>query len=904
MKRHQPVIRHGWHRLATVLTAVIAMAGVLTAVSPNQAWASGDDPAYKSLKKANNPDWMKDLGDDTPLGWLSVPGTHESMSIRGGDSTYTQEDFGASAKTLAAQLQAGIRAIDIRVRVIGGGFTIHHGVVYQEANFADALKVLGDFLSSHPSETVLMHLRAECDNSSSAITDCNDKPKSTSSEDRVNVFRKYLADDPNGKYFWGPSVSGNGQADVPNLGEVRGKVVLERFRSVGDFSGKYGLTGGSYFIQDDYTVPSVLDGDIIEKVEKVRGQLDAADKDTDPKHIYLNYTSGSSALAYPKAVADRVNAKVLSPLGATRNRTGEVLMDYPGYGMINTIIAANRPWKDPAQKTVFEDDFNGPAGAGPDSKNWGYETGGNGWGNKERQYYTDSTDNARLDGDGNLVIEARKDNTGGLNCHYGPCEVTSARLVGAGKVSAKYGRIEVKIKVPGAKGAWPAFWMLGDTMPQAGWPGAGEIDIMENIGNQPNRLMGTVHGPGYSASGGIGGELMNDQPLGDAFHTYRVDWGPDRLTWFFDGKAYLSVGREDLRGYPWVFDHPFYPILNLAVGGDLGGSVDLGDFPAQMAVDYVKITDLGGANPQRSNPPTTGKGWRTWRPEAPAVAIRSTADNTVLDVQYGSHDKGAKVVTWDYTDADNQRWQMLRHAWDNDFMYRNIGSQLVLDKDGGGTGVLQWEFTDANNQDWVFADAPGGAKGEVQIKNGANSGCLTNKGRGSQVTTEACRGGDRSQVWMLDDVHRGGDLGKPVWQDWNMESKSLNIENAATGEVLDVPGGSTEAGAQVVTWGANGGGNQTWKMYRRTTENRFMFTNLNSFLVLDKNRSGNQVAQYDFGGNANQEWIFEDADTGTVSIHNGMGNGCLTNAGHGSQVQVQPCTSGDRNQMWRLREVP
>lgn len=556
----------------------------------------------------------------------------------------------------------------------------------------------------------------------------------------------------------------------------------------------------------------------------------------------------------------------------------------------------------PVKSTVFEDDFKGPEGSKPDPKNWSFETGGTGWGNKERQYYTDSSDNAHLDGNGNLAIEARKDNAAGLSCWYGPCEVTSARLVGQDKVTTKYGRAEAKIKVTGAKGAWPAFWMLGDNMPREGWPDAGEIDIMENIGNQPNRLMGTVHGPGYKASGGIGGELIADKPLGDDFHTYRVDWGPDRITWYFDDKAYLSVGKEDLRGYTWVFDHPFYPILNLAVGGDLGGTVDQDDFPTRMIVDYVKISDLGGENPPKSNPPTTGKGWRTWRPEAPAVAVRSTADNTVLDVQYGSKDKGTKVVTWDYTDGDNQRWQLMRHAWDNDFMYRNLGSQLVLDKDGAGTGVLQWEFTDANNQDWVFADAPGGRKGEVRIKNGAGNDCLTNKGRGNQVDTEPCRDGDRNQVWMLDDVHKGPDLGKPTWDDWHLESKSLNIESALNGDLLDVSAASKDEGAQVVTWNTTGQDNQKWRMYRRTTENRFMFRSINSALVLDKNRSGNQTAQFEFGGNANQEWTFEDAGSGTVYIRNGMGSDCLTNTGHGNQATVTPC-KGETSQMWRLKET-
>ncbi|MFI8437393.1 phosphatidylinositol-specific phospholipase C domain-containing protein [Streptomyces sp. NPDC079020] len=207
--RHHSVARAGWRRIAALFATFIVMVGILAALSPGTAWALEDDtdnPAYRSLGRANNPDWMRGVGDNTPLGWMSVPGTHESLSIRGGDSTYTQQNGGASGGTLAAQLQAGIRSIDIRVRVIGGSFTIHHGVVYQDANFADVLRVLGDFLSAHPSETVMMHLRAECDNSSNAITDCNDEPDSTTDQGRVDTFRKYLTDDPNAQYEVPPSL--------------------------------------------------------------------------------------------------------------------------------------------------------------------------------------------------------------------------------------------------------------------------------------------------------------------------------------------------------------------------------------------------------------------------------------------------------------------------------------------------------------------------------------------------------------------------------------------------------------------------------------------------------------------------------------------------------------------------
>ncbi|MGA5499380.1 phosphatidylinositol-specific phospholipase C domain-containing protein [Streptomyces cinereoruber] len=323
------------------------MTGMITALSSAAAWALEDDtdnPAYRSLGKANNPDWMKGIDGETPLGWLSIPGTHETLSIRGGDSTYTQQNGGANAQTLKHQLEAGIRSIDIRVRAISGSFTIHHGAVYQDANFGDVLRVLNDFLTAHPSEAVMMHMRAECDNTSNSIVDCNDEPDSTTDAQRAAIFRTYIDGDPNAKRFWEPSVSGKGQATVPKLSEVRGKIVLSRFRNIGEDSNKYGITAHSFSIQDDWDVPNILPGAIDEKVKKVTDHLAVADGDNDAYRIYVNHTSGSSAWAYPKAVADRVNEKVLGPLKEVKNRTGEIMMDYPGHAMINTIIAANTPW--------------------------------------------------------------------------------------------------------------------------------------------------------------------------------------------------------------------------------------------------------------------------------------------------------------------------------------------------------------------------------------------------------------------------------------------------------------------------------------------------------------------------------------------------------------------------------
>ena len=153
-----------------------------------------------------------------------------------------------------------------------------------------------------------------------------------------------------------------------------------------------------------------------------------------------------------------------------------------------------------ARKLAFKDEFNGPAGSMPDPAKWTAETGGGGWGNQELEYYTNSADNAHLDGAGSLVINAIKLTPPlGLSCWYGPCQYTSARLITKGKFDLKYGRFEARIKVPRGQGVWPAFWMLGNNIDTAGWPQSGEIDIMENIGREPSIVHGTVHGPGYSA---------------------------------------------------------------------------------------------------------------------------------------------------------------------------------------------------------------------------------------------------------------------------------------------------------------------------------------------------------------------------------------------------------------------
>jgi len=271
-------------------------AAVLLAV-PQPALAA--DSSYRTLTGATNPDWMRGLAGSRSLASLSIPGTHETMSIHGGAWTQTQEDFGDSGGTLAAQLTAGIRMIDIRARVNDGNtFTIHHGGTYQNANFDDVLGRLAAFLAAHPGETVLMRLKQECTGEIGSCTDASGQNSFT------QIFTSYVA--KNRALWWTPSVSGD--AAMPTLGDVRGKVVLVVMNGAhgGRFAG-YGLgqfgdwnDGSSAYVQDNYNVPNV--GAIATKRDQVRRFLDATSAG-DPARMYVNFASGASVFAQPQSVA-------------------------------------------------------------------------------------------------------------------------------------------------------------------------------------------------------------------------------------------------------------------------------------------------------------------------------------------------------------------------------------------------------------------------------------------------------------------------------------------------------------------------------------------------------------------------------------------------------------------------
>lgn len=246
----------------------------------------------------------------------------------------------------------------------------------------------------------------------------------------------------------------------------------------------------------------------------------------------------------------------------------------------------------PPGPLTWADEFGGAAGAPPDPSRWRLETGGSGWGNGELQYYTDSPGNASTDGEGHLVITARRENPGDLWCHYGRCEYTSARLITADRFAQQYGRFEARIKIPGGQGTWPAFWMLGqDIFTTEPWPASGELDVMENVGAEPGTVWGSLHGPGYSGADAIHASttLPDGERFADDFHTFTVDWAPGAITWYVDGVEYSRRTPADTGGDPWVFDDPFFLLLNLAVGGDWPGPPDESTpLPARMLVDHVR----------------------------------------------------------------------------------------------------------------------------------------------------------------------------------------------------------------------------------------------------------------------------------------------------------------------------
>lgn len=246
---------------------------------------------------------------------------------------------------------------------------------------------------------------------------------------------------------------------------------------------------------------------------------------------------------------------------------------------------------------VWSDEFDGAAGVRIDSTKWRYETADGckegicGWGNDEKQYYTDSPENIALNGRGQLMIVARRA-PAGLTCHYGPCRYTSAKVTTRGKMLVSPGRVEARIKLPAGQGLWSAFWLLGHRHPAIPWPVCGELDVMENKGSEPTKTSSAVHGPGYSGATPFAhAHSLARGALSDDFHTFAVEWDSLHVRFFVDDTAHYGITRGAVEQFgKSVLDQPFYLILNLAVGGTFDGDPKSDAiFPATMLVDYVRV---------------------------------------------------------------------------------------------------------------------------------------------------------------------------------------------------------------------------------------------------------------------------------------------------------------------------
>ena len=235
---------------------------------------------------------------------------------------------------------------------------------------------------------------------------------------------------------------------------------------------------------------------------------------------------------------------------------------------------------------VMQDEF--AEDGAPDSTIWGYDLGtgnsdtGAGWGNNELQSYTNRTENVKVE-NGYLLITAKKESLNGAS-------YTSARLTTKGLFEQTYGRFEARIRLPYGQGIWPAFWLLGADCEDVTWPQCGEIDIMEYRGQEPTKVLGSVHGPGYSGANAItkSYSLLNDR-FDTGFHIFGIEWGPDYINYYVDDVLYNQITPSNVKG-EWVFDHPFYIIINLAVGGNFVGAPNSATvFPQTMLVDYVRV---------------------------------------------------------------------------------------------------------------------------------------------------------------------------------------------------------------------------------------------------------------------------------------------------------------------------
>ncbi|MCB0736996.1 MAG: family 16 glycosylhydrolase [Bacteroidetes bacterium] len=309
------------------------------------------------------------------------------------------------------------------------------------------------------------------------------------------------------------------------------------------------------------------------------------------------------------------------------------------------------------RQLVWNDEFD--VDGAPDKLKWGFDIGGHGWGNGEAQYYASSLKNAFVE-DGKLIIKAIKEQNAGN-------DYTSARLVSKGKGDWKYGTIEVRAKLPEGRGTWPAIWMLPTDNVYGGWPNSGEIDIMEHVGYQQNKIHGTVHTGHFNhLKGTQKGGSINQKGVSKEFHVYSINWFENKIDFYLDGNKYFTFNNEDNSSSKWPFDQYFHLVMNIAIGGSWGGvqGIDNSIFPQQMEIDYVRVyeftnspTILGAeiASPNDELEFSTtvyGKSF-LWNVPSDAIIISGQGTNSVT-VKWGNDSGSVSVIFYGDTSCNGK----------------------------------------------------------------------------------------------------------------------------------------------------------------------------------------------------------------------------------------------------------
>ena len=402
---------------------------------------------------------------------------------------------------------------------------------------------------------------------------------------------------------------------------------------------------------------------------------------------------------------------------------------------------------------IWSDEFNGPSGAAPDASKWNYDTGGGGFGNNELQVYCAPGSNAApcsaantnifQNGAGQLVIRAR--NSGGT--------WTSGRMKTQGKASFQYGRIEARMRLPIGAGLWPAFWMLGTDITSVGWPQCGEQDIMEWVPQYgPSTTSSALHGPGYSGGANIGRSFTfpNGGRVDDGnYHVYGVIWAPNRVDFYRDNPAtpFFTVTPSNIpAGTQWVYNHPFFLILNLAIGGNFPGPPNASTpNPAQVFVDWVRVYQASGGGGGGGNL----NGIHTLTPQH--------ATSKRMDLAGAQTFNGNKVQIWTANGTAAQNWNFSNVnvvPAGNYNIASQVGGGWCLDVAGAGTAngtkVQIWQCNGTNAQSWrVVPHSAGGF--ELRPANAPNS-CLDVTGvsttDGTQLQIWTC-GGGANQRWGI-----------------------------------------------------------------------------------------------------------------------------------------------------------